>query len=313
MEQLGSLVMFAYIVRRFFRAILTIVFVVTLVFVALRVTGDPVTMMLGENATPELVEEYRSRYGLDKPLTVQYFRFMRAAAEGDFGTSLWQKEPALDLVLDRVPASVELAGVSMLFALAFALPIGVWSAVNRNTFGDRLIMVFTLFGQSAPTFWVGIMLILIIAVKLRLLPTSGRDGIPNLILPSLTLAIWAIAPIARMTRSAMLDILSKTYINTARAKGLRERRVLFVHAFRNAAIPVVTIVAMQLGGLLSGSMVTETVFAWPGFGRLAIQSIMQRDYPVVQAIVFLVSVTFVLINFGVDVLYAWLDPRIRYE
>lgn len=305
--------MSAFLIRRGLRALSTIVLVVTLVFLALRLTGDPIRMMLGENATEELIKEYRERYGLDQPLSIQYWRFIQVAAHGDFGISLWQKKPALDLVLERVPASVELAATSMIFALVAALPIGVWSAVNRNAPGDRLVMLGTLLGQSAPTFWVGIMLILLVAVKFGLLPTGGRGSFGQLILPSLTLAIWAMPPIARLTRSAMLDILQQTYICTARAKGLREPRVVFVHAFRNAAIPVVTIVGMQLGGLLSGAMVTETVFAWPGFGRLAIQSIVRRDYPVVQAIVVLVAISFVLVNFGVDILYSWLDPRIRYD
>jgi ABC-type dipeptide/oligopeptide/nickel transport system permease component len=302
-----------YLVRRIVRAIIAVVLVCTFVFVAVRLAGDPVAFMLGEDASPEMVEQIRDKYGLNDSLPIQYFRFLGLLVRGDFGVSLWQGLPASQLVLQRVPATLELAGASMLIALVVALPIGVLSAVRRNTIWDRVVMIVTLMGQSAPTFWVGIMLILIVSVKLRLLPTSGRGSLRHMVLPSITLAGWSMAAMARLTRSAMLDVLAQDYIRTGRAKGLGELWLLAVHAFRNAAIPVVTVAGLQLGLLLSGSIVTETVFAWPGLGRLAVQSIYWRDYPVVQAIVFFVAVLFVGLNLVVDLLYAWLDPRIRYE
>jgi peptide/nickel transport system permease protein len=302
-----------YLARRVIRAAIAIFLVCTAVFLVLRASGDPIALMAGEDATPETILRLREKYGLEDPLPVQYFRFLKAAFSGDFDISLWQKQPAMPLVIARVPATIELATVSMLIALLVAMPIGVLAAVYRNTPGDRLMMVLALVGQSAPTFWVGIMLILLVSVKLGLLPTGGRGDWRHVILPALTLAGWSMASVARLVRSAMLDVLHQDYIRTARAKGLSELVVLSRHAFRNASIPVVTMIGLQLGTLLSGSIITETVFAWPGIGRLAIQSIYWRDYPVVQAIVFLVAVTFVLLNLVVDLLYAWLDPRIRYE
>jgi peptide/nickel transport system permease protein len=302
-----------YLVRRIIRAAITLLVVSTVVFIALRVSGDPIALLLGEAGTLQDIQRLRELYGLAEPVPVQYLLFLKALLSGDFGISFRQQQPALALIMDRLPATIELATVAMLLALIVALPTGVLTAVRRGTFWDRVFMVLVLIGQSAPTFWVGLMLILIVSVELRLLPTGGRGDWRNLILPGLTLASWSLTAIARLVRSAMLDVLREDYVRTARAKGLTEITVLARHAFRNAAIPVVTMIGLQLGALFGGSVVTETVFAWPGIGRLAMDSIYARDYPVVQAIVLVVAISFVLINFLVDMFYAWLDPRIRYE
>jgi len=305
--------MSAYLLRRLFRALVTLLLVSTAVFSAVRVSGDPIVMLAGDNATPEDIQRLREQYGLAEPLPIQYLLFIRSLLVGDFGDSIRQSQPALGLALDRVPATVQLASASILLAILVALPVGVLAAIRRNSSWDRIIMAFALVGQSAPTFWIGLMLILIVSVQLGLLPTGGEGDWRNLILPTITLASWSMAAIARLVRSAMLDVLREDYLRTARAKGLKETVVITRHALRNAAIPVITMIGLQMGALFGGSVVTETVFAWPGIGRLALQSIYWRDYPVVQAVVFLVAVSFVFINLMVDVVYIWLDPRIRYD
>jgi ABC-type dipeptide/oligopeptide/nickel transport system permease component len=293
--------------------LVTLLLVSTAVFSAVRASGDPIVMLAGDNATPEDIQRLRGQYGLAEPLPIQYVIFIRSLLVGDFGDSIRQSQPALGLVLDRVPATVQLASASILLAILVALPVGVLAAIRRNSSWDRIIMAFALVGQSAPTFWIGLMLILIVSVQLGLLPTGGEGDWRNLILPTITLASWSMAAIARLVRSAMLDVLREDYLRTARAKGLKETVVITRHALRNAAIPVITMIGLQMGALFGGSVVTETVFAWPGIGRLALQSIYWRDYPVVQAVVFLVAVSFVFINLMVDVVYTWLDPRIRYD
>ncbi len=249
--------------------------------------------------------------GFDDPMAVQYLRFLRGALRGDFGESVRHGEPAMGLVVERLPATFELAGAGLLLALCLAIPTGIVSAVRRNTAVDYVSTVLALLGQAMPTFWLGIMLILLFSVRLSWLPSSGRGDLEHLILPAITLGLFTTARITRLTRSGMLEVLGQDYIRTARAKGMSEPPVVWKHALKNASIPIVTIVGIELGTLLGGSVITETIFAWPGVGRLSVQAIFNRDYPVVQAAVFLLAATFVLVNFLVDVLYTYLDPRIR--
>ena len=231
---------------------------------------------------------------------------------GDLGRSLRYRQPALPLVLERLPATAELALAALFVSLLVAIPAGVISAVRRDTAYDNLTMLGALFGQSMPVFWLGIMLILIFSVRLELLPTSGRGGLDHLILPAVTLGLYSTARVTRLVRAGMLDVIGQDYIRTAQAKGLPDRRVIVKHALRNTLIPVVTIIGLELGTLLGGAVITETIFAWPGIGRLAVTAIFQRDYPLVQATVLVTALVFVLSNLLVDLLYGWLDPRIRY-
>jgi ABC-type dipeptide/oligopeptide/nickel transport system permease component len=249
--------------------------------------------------------------GFNDPFLVQYWRFLRGAVQGNFGESLRHGQPAMRLVLERLPATFELAGAAMLIALCVAIPAGILSAVRRNTASDYCSTVVALLGQSMPTFWLGIMLILVFSVWLRVLPSSGRGDLEHLLLPAVTLGLFTTARMMRLTRSGMLEVLGQDYIRTARAKGLGEPPVVWKHALRNAAVPIVTIAGLELGALLGGSVVTETIFAWPGVGRLSVQAIYNRDYPVVQAAVFVLATTFVVVNLLVDLVYTSLDPRIR--
>jgi peptide/nickel transport system permease protein len=285
--------------------------VVTLVFVALRMSGDPAATMLPGDASVDELRDLRHALGLDQPLHVQYVRFLASAVTGDFGMSLRHQEPAMGLVLERLPATLELAFAALLLSVAVALPLGILAALHRGRLADMLAMAFAVVGQATPYFWMGIMLILIFAVELQWVPTSGRGGLERLILPAVTLGTHFMAVLARLTRTSMLEVLGQNYVTTARAKGLTERSVVLVHALKNAAVPVVTLIGLQFGTLLGGAVVTETIFAWPGVGRLAVQSIFVRDYPVVQAGVFVLALSFVAINLLVDLLYGWLDPRTR--
>lgn len=285
--------------------------VTIVVFMVVRLSGDPTAIMISPEASAEDVEELRRRMGFDRPVLVQFWDFMTGAIRGDFGDSLRYREPAFGLVLERLPATIQLTVASLLVAVVVALPAGVISAVKRNTIWDRLAMFLALFGQSMPVFWFGILLILIVSVQLQVLPSSGSGDIRHLILPALTLGLYSTARITRLVRSEMLEMISQDFVRTARAKGLRERSVMYRHALRNALIPVVTVIGIEAGGMLGGAVITETVFAWPGIGQLAVRSIFNRDYPLIQAIVFTIAVLFVLINLVVDILYAMLDPRIK--
>jgi peptide/nickel transport system permease protein len=253
----------------------------------------------------------RAELGLDRPLAVQYAVFLGNTLRGDFGRSIHFREPALQVVLGYLPATFELGLTAFTLALIAAVPIGMLSAMKRNSFVDNAAMAVALVGQSAPTFFLGILFILVFSLKAGLVPTSGRGDWTHLVLPALTLGAFAMASIARLTRSAMLEVLRADYIRTARAKGLSEAFVVAKHTLKNAAIPIVTITGLQFGTLLGGAVVTETVFAWPGIGRLAIQSIYNRDYPVVQCTVFLAALLFIVINFCIDLVYGLLDPRVR--
>jgi peptide/nickel transport system permease protein len=296
---------------RIFRALVALWLVSTVVFVVMRLSGDPVPLLLPPDAPRSEFLRVRAELGLDRSLPVQYALFLGNLLRGDFGQSLKFRMPAVDVVLERLPATLELGLAAFALAVVVAVPIGLLSAVRRNSLVDHAAMGVALIGQSAPTFFIGILFILLFSVKAGWLPTSGRESVANLVLPALTLALFAMAAVARITRSAMLEVLHADYIRTARAKGLREAPVILKHTLKNAAIPILTITALQFGTLLGGAVVTETVFAWPGIGRLAIQSIYNRDYPVVQCVVFLSAVLFIVVNFCVDLLYGLLDPRAR--
>ncbi len=303
----------SYLRRRLWQSLLVLLGVSVVVFLLLHLTGDPAALLLPPDATAEDIAKFRTAMGFDDPVAVQYVRFLKGAVRGDFGESLRHGEPAMGLVLERLPATFELAGAGLLIALGLAIPAGIVSAVRRNTSVDYVSTVVALLGQAMPTFWLGIMLILIFSVRLNWLPSSGRGGLEHLILPAITLGLFTTARITRLTRSGMLEVLGQDYIRTARAKGVGEPPVVWKHALKNASIPIVTIVGIELGTLLGGSVITETIFAWPGVGRLSVQAIFNRDYPVVQSAVFLLASTFVIVNFLVDVIYTYLDPRIRFR
>ena len=303
--------MSVYLLRRLAQSVLVLLGVSFVVFFILYLTGDPALVLLPPDATAQDIAEFRARMGFNDPFIVQYGRFLGGALRGDFGQSVRHGEPAFGLVLERLPATFELSGAALLITLLLAIPAGVVSAVRRNTLTDYVATVVALLGQSMPTFWLGIMLILIFSVQFNVLPSSGRGGLEHLLLPAVTLGLFTTARVTRLTRSGMLEVLNQDYIRTARAKGVSGQPVVWKHAFKNAAIPIVTIVGIELGTLLGGSVITETIFAWPGVGRLSVQAIYNRDYPVVQAAVFLLASTFVLVNLVVDLLYTYLDPRIR--
>jgi len=304
---------FGFAARKILHTLFVALGVVTLVFAALRLSGDPAATMLPGDASVDELRDLRRALGLDQPLWAQYLGFLRGAVTGDFGTSFRHQQPALPLVLERLPATLVLAGAALLLAVVVALPLGVLAAIYRGRALDVLAMGFAVVGQATPYFWMGIMLILIVSVELGWLPTSGRGGFERLILPAITLGTHFAASLARLTRTSMLEVLGQQFVTTARAKGLSEWSVILGHALKNAAVPVVTLIGLQFGTLLGGAVVTETIFAWPGVGRLAVQSIFVRDYPVVQAGVFVLALTFVFINLVVDLLYGVLDPRIRRE
>ena len=306
--------MFAYILRRCGHAVVVVFGVSLVVFLLSRLApGDPVTLMLAETASPQQIEEARRHYGLDRPLPAQYALFLGNAVRGDMGESLYYKQPALRVVLEAFPQTALLAVTALLLAIVVAPPLGVLAAVRRDTFWDYFAVGLAVLGQAAPAYWVGIMLILVFSVALGVLPTSGNATPQALILPAVTLGAALMAVLTRLTRAGMLDVLNEDYIRTARAKGLRERATIMRHGLRNVLIPLVTVVGLQLGGLLGGAVIIEQVFSWPGVGRLAVTAITSRDYPIIQAAVLLVSCVFVVVNLLVDIGYAFLDPRIRYS
>jgi peptide/nickel transport system permease protein len=300
-----------FLTYRLVRMLVALWSVVTVVFIVMRLSGDPVPLLLPPDAPIAEMERLRSEMGLDRPIYVQYGVFVRQAVKGDFGRSIHFRTSAMTVVWERVPATLELAFASFLCAVVVAIPAGVLSAVRRGSTYDDIVMGVALVGQAAPTFYIGIMLILVCSLWLGLFPTSGRGGWQHMVLPAVTLGAFAMASIARITRSAVLEILRADFIRTARAKGLPEFWTIVKHTMRNAAIPIVTIVGLQFGNLLGGAVITETIFSWPGIGRLAIQSIYSRDYPIVQSVVFLTAAMFVVLNLLVDVAYGILDPRIR--
>jgi ABC-type dipeptide/oligopeptide/nickel transport system permease component len=297
--------------QRLFRALIALWLVSTVVFVVMRLSGDPVPLLLPPDAPISEMNRLRHDLGLDRPLPVQYAVFLANTLRLDFGRSLHFREPAFTVVRGYIAATLELGLTAFVLAAVLAVPIGLLSAMKRNSVFDHAAMGLALIGQAAPAFFIGILFILLLALKADLFPTSGRGGWQHLVLPALTLGAVAMASIARLTRSAVLEVLRADYIRTARAKGLGELSVIAKHTLKNASIPILTITALQFGTLLGGAVVTETVFSWPGIGRLAVQSIYNRDYPVVQCTVFLAAVMFIAINLAVDLLYGLLDPRAR--
>lgn len=300
-----------YAAIKFLRAMLTLWLVVTFVFVVLRVTGDPTEQLLPDDVGQEVRDYYRAAWGLDRPLWEQYVRYFQAALQGDFGVSFRNNLPALDLIWQRVPKTLELGLATFVTTVGLGIPLGVLAAIWRDSLIDRLTMSFAVFGFSMPNFFLGILLILLFALNLRVLPSSGYGTWEHMVMPVFTLATAFAGAIARFTRSAMLEVLSRDYMRTAEAEGASLSRRVWLHAFPNAAIPVVTIVGFSLGGMIGGAVVTENVFAWPGVGRLLTNSVADRDLSIVQGIVVLVAITMVTANFLVDLAYGWLDPRVR--
>jgi ABC-type dipeptide/oligopeptide/nickel transport system permease component len=288
--------------------------VATLVFSLIHlVPGDPAQAMLGEGAAPQDIQELRSRLGLDKPLLEQYGAFLRGAVRGDLGVSFRTGQTVTGMILERMPATIELALAAMVVTIGIALPLGIIAAVRRGTLIDHTAMTFALAGISIPNFWLGPLLAIIFAVELGWLPVSGRGGIASLVLPAVSLGLALAAILARMTRASLLEELHQLYVRAARARGVSAWRSIVRHALANSLVPVVTIVGSQFGAVLTGAVITETIFAWPGIGRLLIQSIGFRDYPMVQGCILLIAVTYVAVNLVTDVLYGVLDPRIRLQ
>jgi len=313
--------MHRYVAQRLAQLVLVLFFLSIIVFTIVRlIPGDPAAVMLGTEATPQAMAQIRREMGLDAPIPVQYARWVQNVLAGNFGTSWVSKKPALELIRGALPVTLQLVGASFLVALLIALPAGVLSALRPRSWVDQGATTFALLGISLPSFWLGIMLILLFSLELRWLPPSGylplaadpMGALRATAMPALTLGVALAAPLTRFLRSGMLDVLALDYVRTARAKGLTERSVVARHALKNALLSVVTVLGLQVGALLGGSIVIEQVFGWPGLGRLSLAAIQQRDYGVVQGVVLFVAAGFVLVNFAVDLLYLWLDPRIRY-
>jgi peptide/nickel transport system permease protein len=302
-----------FLAKRLAQAVIVIAAVVFIVFIMMFLSGNPAQLLLPPDASREDILEFSRQMGFDRPLWEQFLGYADNLIHGDFGRSWRFQAPALPLVLERFPATIELAAAALLCSLAIAVPVGVISAVRRNTVVDGIAMVFALLGQSTPAFWLGIMLILIFSVHYGVFPTSGREGWGSLVLPAVTLGLTLAGRNARLVRSSMLEVLNEDYIRTARAKGLREARVINKHALKNALLPVVTVVGLEMGHLLGGAVIVETVFAWPGIGLLAVQAVLGRDYPIVQAVIIISGLIFVFTNLCIDLLYTWLDPRISYQ
>jgi len=304
--------MASYLFHRMAGALLVILGVTAIVFLLIHlIPGDPVEVMLGESASLADREELRVALGLDQPLLTQFLSYFEGLLQLDLGTSIHFRRPVSELLLERLPATGLLAAASLAVSLIMALPLGVIAAIRRNTVWDAGAMGFSMLGVSIPNFWLGPILILVFSLLLGWFPVSGRDGFASVVLPALTLGTGLAAVLSRMVRSSMLEVLGEDYMRTARAKGLAPQRVILQHGLRNALLPVITLLGLQLGALLAGAVITETVFSWPGVGLLTIESIQTRDYPVLQACVLLISTTYVFVNLLTDVVYAWIDPRIR--
>lgn len=304
----------AFLIRRVLLTIPVLLGVATLVFSLIHlVPGDPAQAMLGDGASPQDIAELRANLGLDRPLPAQYVSFLRGALSGDLGTSFRTGQPVTQMIAERVPATAELALAAMTVAVLLAIPLGIVAAVWKNTAADHAAMTFSLAGISIPNFWLGPLLAIVFAVELGWLPVSGRGTLAHLVLPAVSLGLALSAILARMTRASLLDELGELYVRAARARGVSPAAAVLNHAMRNSLIPLVTIVALQFGAVLTGAVITETIFAWPGIGRLLIQSIGFRDYPMVQGCILLIAVTYVTVNLITDVMYGVLDPRIRLE
>lgn len=306
--------MLRFLVRRLLLTIPVLLGVATLVFSLIHlIPGDPVQSMLGDGASPESVNELRTRLGLNRPLYLQYVSFLNGVAHGNLGTSLRTSEPVTTAIADRLPATFELAAAAMLVAVVIAIPLGVIAAVGAGTAVDHVATTLALIGISMPNFWLGPLLAILFAVELGWLPVSGRGTLAELVLPAVTLGAPLAAVLARMTRASVIDELRELYVTAARARGVSRMRAVLRHAFRNSLIPIVTVLGLQLGAVLTGAVITESIFAWPGVGRLLIQSINFRDYPLVQGCILLIALTYVSMNLLTDLAYGLLDPRIRYD
>jgi peptide/nickel transport system permease protein len=302
-----------YLLKRLGHAVIVLIGVTLVAFLITRMTGDPVRLMASPDATQADIDLLRHQLGFDRAMYIQLFDYLRGVMVLDFGDSLRHGEPAMLMVFERMPATLSLSGVALLMALVVAIPAGIIGATRRGSLADAVGTVLALLGQSMPVYWLGILLIIIFGVQLKWLPAAGKEDWRSYILPAVTLAAYTSASIMRMLRSGMLEVMTQDFIRTARAKGITERYVLYKHALRNAMLPVVTIIGLQLGALLGGSVITETIFAWPGVGKFVVQAIYNRDFYVVQAAVFLFAVIIVGINLVTDLLYSVLDPRIRYS
>ncbi|MDP6367861.1 MAG: ABC transporter permease [Nitrospinota bacterium] len=306
--------MTGFIIRRFIQAVVLIKCVLIFVFLLVHLSGDPARIMMPDDSTEEDIERVRHEMGLDKPLFTQYKIFFRGVVlRGDFGESFEHGEPALKIVLEHLPATVELATSAFLISIIVGLPLGCLAALRENTVYDKGLMIGAVVGQAVPDFWFGLMMILFFSVKLRWLPPFGYGNWEHLVMPAITAALFHMARLARLMRSEMIEVLRQDYILTARSKGLTEKVVLFKHALKNSAIPIVTVLGIDLALTLGGTVITETVFAWPGVGRLTVAAIHSRDYPIVQVTVFLLASIFVVINMLVDIIYTYLDPRIKIQ
>jgi peptide/nickel transport system permease protein len=304
----------SYLVRRLLLALPVVFGVVTLVFLLIHlIPGDPVEIMLGESALPADREALRESLGLDRPVLEQYGNFLWGLCRADLGRSLQQRRPVRALIMEHYPATLELTLAAMLISLLIALPAGVLSGIRQYSSWDHATMFLAMLGVSMPNFWMGPLLIWVFSIQLGWFPVSGRGGLAHLVLPALTLGASMAAIVARMTRSSVLEVLREDYVMTARAKGLSETRIIWKHVLRNAMLPVLTVVGLQFGALLAGSIITETIFSWPGLGTLMVKAIQTRDYPVVQGCVLVIALSYVLVNLVTDLVYGLVDPRIRYE
>lgn len=298
-------------VSRALSSVFSILGLLVAVFVITRLTGDPTLQMVAVGSTQEQIDALRHSMGLDQPIYVQLLRYFAGVVRGDLGMSLWQKQPALRLVLERLPATLQLTVAALLISTVVSIPAGIVSAIRRNALMDRVLMSVAVLGQSIPVFWLGIMLIWLFGLWLKVLPIGGSGGIRHLVLPAVTLGMYTMARLARIVRSSMLEVLTQDYLRTARSKGLMERTVLLRHALKNAAIPVVTMYSLELSALIGGAVITETIFGWPGIGRLLVQAIYERDFPLVQAAVLVICILVVAISLMTDLSYGVIDPRSR--
>jgi len=300
-----------YLIRRLAFSLTAMLGVITIVFILLHVSGDPASLLVTQDATRQDMDRIRRAYGLDRPLSVQYARFMERVARGDLGYSYRQGVPVTELITERIGATFELALASLALAIVLGVALGMAAAVRRGSGVDTVAMTVALLGTSMPSFWLGLLLIIIFGVKLGWLPVSGYGGLDHLVMPAFVLGGFYAAQVSRLTRTSLLEVLAQDYIRTGRAKGLRARVVLFKHALRNAALPVLTVLGLSFGQMLGGAIIVESIFAWPGMGRLAVQAVLGRDFPVVQGVAIVGSAVFLAVNLTVDLVYGWVDPRLR--
>jgi len=300
-----------YLIRRLALSLTAMLGVITIVFVLLHVSGDPAALLVTQNATKQDMERIRQAYGLDRPLSVQYGRFITRVARGDLGYSYRQGLPVIELIGERLAATFELALAALAVAMLLGVALGTVAAARRGSGVDTAAMTIALLGTSMPSFWLGLLLIIVFGVKLGWLPVSGYGGLDHLVMPAFVLGGFYAAQVSRLTRTSLLDVLAQDYVRTGRAKGLTGRALLFKHGLRNAALPVLTVLGLHFGQMLGGALIVESIFAWPGMGRLAVQAVLGRDFPVVQGAVIMGAAVFIAVNLTVDLLYGWVDPRLR--